>query len=73
MLLIKETGVNSIGIWNPLVQPYFIIEWDSTKPLNDFFDTVEWKELFQNWVAMVRNGYFLQTEPAFQYDCRGNI
>ncbi|MEQ7050054.1 hypothetical protein ABN764_05270 [Paenibacillaceae sp. P-4] len=51
----------------------FIIEWDSTKPLNDFFGTVEWKELFQNWVARVRNGYFIQTEPSFQYECRGNL
>lgn len=73
MLLIKEKGVNSIGIWNPLVQPYFIIEWDSTKPLNEFFGTVEWKELFQNWVARVRNGYFIQTEPSFQFECRGNL
>ncbi|WCF06665.1 hypothetical protein NDS46_20240 [Paenibacillus thiaminolyticus] len=30
LLLIKEKGVRSIGIWNPAVQLYFIIEWDST-------------------------------------------
>lgn len=73
LLLIKEKGVSSIGIWNPALQPYFIIEWDSTLPNGDFFGTVEWKELFQNWVARVRNGYFIQTEPQFQYECRARL
>ena len=67
LLLIKESGVNSIGVWNPGLTPFFIIEWDSTKPLNDFFDRVEWKEIFLNWVSQVRNGYFNQTEPKFRY------
>jgi hypothetical protein len=68
LLLIKESGVNSIGIWNLGLTPFFIIEWDSTKPLDNFFNRVEWKEIFQNWVAQVRNGYFIQTEPEFRYD-----
>jgi hypothetical protein len=70
LLLIKETGVSNIGIWNPGLIPFFIIEWDSSKQLDDFFNRVEWREIFQNWVAQVRNGYFIQTEPKFQYKCK---
>lgn len=73
LLLIKEKGVNNVGVWNPTVQPYLIIEWDSTKPINEFFGSVEWRELFQNWVARVRNGYFIQTEPSFQYECNTRL
>ncbi|WP_394531589.1 hypothetical protein [Priestia aryabhattai] len=67
LLLIKEAGVNSIGVWNPSVVPFFIIEWDSSKPLDEFFNRVEWREIFQNWVAQVRNGYFIQTQPSYRY------
>jgi hypothetical protein len=72
LLLIKEKDVSSLGIWNLGLTPFFIIEWDSTKPLDDFFNRVEWREIFQNWVAQVRNGYFIQTEPTFQYQCKDN-
>jgi hypothetical protein len=61
LLLIKEKGVNSVGVWNPAVTPFQIIEWDSTKPLDEFFNRVEWREIFQNWIAQVRSGYYYQT------------
>ncbi|MFP7159507.1 hypothetical protein SFC34_27025 [Priestia aryabhattai] len=70
LLLIKEKGVNSVGVWNPAVTPFQIIEWDSTKPLDEFFNRVEWREIFQNWIAQVRSGYYYQTEPQYRYGPR---
>ena len=70
LLLIKEKGVNSVGVWNPAVIPFQIIEWDSTKPLDEFFNRVEWREIFQNWIAQVRSGYYYQTEPQYRYGPR---
>ena len=67
LLLIKEKGVASLGIWDSTRIPFMIIEWDSSKPVDEFFSSVEWKEIFQNWIAEVRNGYLIQTEPQFQY------
>ncbi|MDD1513438.1 hypothetical protein [Priestia megaterium] len=67
ILLIKEKDVNGIGVWNPSVVPFCIIEWDSSKPLDEFFNRIEWREIFQNWVAQVRNGYFIQTQPSYRY------
>jgi hypothetical protein len=70
LLLIKEKGVNNVGVWNPAVTPFQIIEWDSTKPLDEFFNRVEWREIFQNWIAQVRSGYYYQTEPQYRYGPR---
>ncbi len=72
LLLIKESGVASTGMWNPTIEPYFIIEWNSSLPLDAFFKSIEWKELLQNWAAHVRSGYYIQTEPEFKYRCNPN-
>jgi len=55
LLLIKEKGVNNVGLWNPAVTPFLIIEWS---------------EVFQNWIAQVRGGYYYQTEPQYRYGPR---
>ena len=47
LLLIKEAGVNSIGVWNPSVVPFFIIEWDSSKPLDEFLTVLNGEKYFK--------------------------
>lgn len=70
MLLIREKKVEPSGVFAPGNTPFLsFLEWDSTKPIDDFFDSIQWKEVFQNWVAHVRNGYYIQTNPPFQYKC----
>lgn len=71
LLLIRETGVEQNGIWSFGIGPFLILEWDSTAPdpINSFFAKNDWKSIFQNWTGQVRNGYYIQTEPPFQYSC----
>lgn len=71
LLLIRETGVEQNGIWAFGIGPFLILEWDSTAPdpIAAFFDKNDWKSIFQNWVSQVRNGYYIQTQPPFQYSC----
>lgn len=71
LLLIRETGVEQNGIWAYGIGPFLILEWDSTAPdpIASFFSKNDWKSIFQNWVGQVRNGYYIQTEPPFQYSC----
>ncbi|WP_129709833.1 hypothetical protein [Priestia megaterium] len=51
LLLIEEKGVNNVGVWNPAVTPFLIIEWDFTKPLDAFLNRVERREILQNWIV----------------------
>ncbi|MCX7922546.1 MAG: hypothetical protein N3B21_11155 [Clostridia bacterium] len=71
LLLIRETGVEQNGIWSFGIGPFLILEWDSTvvNPIETFFTRNDWKSIFQNWVAQVRSGYYIQTQPEFQYSC----
>jgi hypothetical protein len=71
LLLIRETGVEQNGIWSFGIGPFLILEWDSTAsdPIASFFAQNDWKSIFQNWVGQVRNGFYLQTQPPFQYAC----
>lgn len=69
ILLIRETGVEQNGIWAFGIGPFLILEWDSNVPVDDFFNRNDWKEIFQNWISHVRNGFYLQTQPEFQYSC----
>ncbi|MCD7034245.1 hypothetical protein LRR81_08360 [Metabacillus sp. GX 13764] len=68
LLLVREIGTDTArGIWERGNSPFIILEWDSTKPLDDFFQIVQWRSAFANWNAHVRNGYYNQTEPPFRY------
>lgn len=69
ILLIREAGVEQSGIWSFGIGPFLILEWDPTRPLEDFFTSNAWLEIFQNWISQVRNGFYLQTQPEFQYSC----
>ncbi|MGN6710976.1 hypothetical protein [Anaerocolumna jejuensis] len=71
LLLIRETGVEQNGIWSFGIGPFLLLEWDSTvaDPITSFFSKNDWKSIFQNWVGQVRNGYYIQTEPPYQYSC----
>jgi hypothetical protein len=49
------------------ITPFRVLVWDSSKGIDFFFSSVEWKEALQNWSAEVRSGYFLQTQPSYDY------
>ncbi|HWP95626.1 MAG TPA: hypothetical protein VN426_02170 [Syntrophomonadaceae bacterium] len=78
MLLIIQSGVVMQGIFSFGIAPFTILTWNSDpanpKPgdINAFFNSVSWKEILKNWAAEVRNGYFIQTNPEFQYSCNGS-
>lgn len=74
LLLIREMGVEQTGIWSFGVGPFLILEWDSTapNPIETFFARNDWKSIFENWVGQVRTGYYIQTQPQFQYSCLHN-
>lgn len=67
LLLIQEQEIEQAGIWNSNRESIYIIRWDSTRPMEEFFGSLEWREMFQNWSSHVRNGYNQQTEPDFQF------
>lgn len=69
ILLIRETTVEQTGIWAFGIGPFLLLEWDPTQPMSTFFKSTAWQEIFQNWIAQVRNGFYLQTQPPFQYTC----
>jgi hypothetical protein len=71
ILLVRESGVEQNGVWSFGVGPFLILEWDSSLPVMSFFKRIDWREIFQNWTAQVRNGFYLQTEPPFRYECQG--
>lgn len=72
LLLIREVDVEQNGIWAFGIGPFLLLEWDSTQPVGDFFRRNDWKEIFQNWISHVRNGYYIQTQPEFKYGCEKN-
>ncbi len=59
----SEQDVNQQGG----IFPFRVLIWDSSKGIDSFFESVEWKEVLQNWSAEVRSGYFIQTRPQFHY------
>lgn len=78
LLVIQRKRVNDMivpragGIWGgggPLA-PFTPIEWFSdTVSVDQFFRSVQWKEVLQNWAGQVRSGYFIQTEPEYKFSC----
>lgn len=69
MLLIRESTVEQSGIWAFGIGPFLLLEWNPNLPLENFFNSTAWLEIFQNWISQVRNGFYLQTQPSFQYNC----
>ncbi len=72
ILLVREKGTDvNNGIWAGGIAPLnTFIEWDSeNQTVDQFFNSIQWREAFANWSAEVRNGYFIQTEPKFKYGC----
>lgn len=69
ILLIRESDVEQNGIWSFGIGPFLILEWDPSKPMEEFFRSNAWLEIFENWVCQVRNGFYIQTQPPFQYTC----
>jgi hypothetical protein len=60
---VSEQDVNQQGG----IFPFRVLIWDSSKGIDYFFESVEWKEMLQNWAAEVRSGYFIQTSSKFDY------
>jgi hypothetical protein len=73
ILLIRESGVEQNGVWAFGIGPFLILEWDSSQPVEAFFERNDWKEIFQNWIGHVRSGFYIQTQPEFKYTCSVNI
>ena len=71
LLLVRESGTDkNRGIWERGSAPFFILEWDSdNQSVDAFFQSVEWRETFANWVGHVRSGYYMQTEPTYHFRC----
>lgn len=68
ILLVRESGTDvSNGIWAGGITPLNIfVDWDSdNQSVDDFFNSVQWREVFANWAAEVRGNYLLRTEPLF--------
>lgn len=68
ILLVRERGTDvNNGVWAGGITPLNIfIDWDSdNQSVDDFFNSVQWREVFANWAAEVRGNYMLRTEPLF--------
>lgn len=74
LLLVKQSTIPAGGVWGdsgPLI-PYTPLIWFSnTTTVDQFFDSVQWKEALQNWAGQVRSGYFIQTGSEYKYTCDG--
>ena len=49
------------------IVPYRVLVWDSSRPIDYFFASVEWNEMLKNWSAEVRSGFFYSTNPPYKY------
>jgi hypothetical protein len=69
LLVIERTMQDRAGgIWTGQLAPFTPVVWFSaTVSVDQFFNSVQWKEALQNWAGQVRSGYFAQTAPEFEY------
>lgn len=72
LLLVIESGMEkkASGVWSGQTAPFTPIVWHSSNDpdtVEEFFESVMWKEALHNWAGQVRSGYFAQTGPEFQY------
>lgn len=67
-LFITESSVANQDVFESGgIIPFRVLVWDPSQGIDYFFNSVEWKEMLQNWSAEVRTGYYLQTLPPFEY------
>lgn len=67
-LFITENSVSNQDVYESGgIIPFRVLVWDSSKSIDSFFSSIEWKEMLQNWAAEVRSGYYLKTLPPFKY------
>ena len=67
-LFITESSVSNQDVYESGgIIPFRVLVWDSSKSIDSFFSSIEWKEMLQNWAAEVRSGYYLKTLPPFKY------
>lgn len=74
LLLVKQSTIPAGGVWGdggPLAPFTPLIWFSNTTTVDEFFESVQWKEALHNWAGQVRSGYFIQTEPEFKYTCNG--
>ncbi|MCM2590962.1 hypothetical protein Q0N12_13220 [Rossellomorea marisflavi] len=72
ILLVREKGTDlTNGLWLGGIPPLnTLIEWDSeNQSVDEFFESVSWREAFAFWTAEVRTTYYNLTEPDVQYRC----
>ncbi|MCM3587333.1 hypothetical protein M3182_16470 [Mesobacillus maritimus] len=69
LLVIERTMQDRAGgIWTGQLAPFTPVVWfSSTVTVDQFFNSVQWKEALHNWAGQVRSGYFAQTAPEFEY------
>ncbi|MDP4095801.1 hypothetical protein OIN60_03225 [Paenibacillus sp. P96] len=69
ILLVREKGTDvNAGIWQGGITPLnTFVDWDSeNQSVEQFFRSVQWREVLANWAAEVRAEYYLRTEPPFR-------
>ncbi|WP_233505361.1 hypothetical protein [Sporosarcina sp. BI001-red] len=72
ILLVRESDTDlTNGLWLGGIPPLnTLIVWDSDhQSVDEFFNSITWREAFAFWVAEVRTAYYIQTEPDFKYGC----
>lgn len=69
LMILVEEGVNNNGIFGGVLEqgadPFNIIRFSlkDNETINDFFNTVFWRETFVDWVGQIRCKYTKETEP----------
>ncbi|MCX7748099.1 MAG: hypothetical protein N2645_14625 [Clostridia bacterium] len=72
IMLMVEDGVSTNSTFGGVLEqgagPFNIIRFDLQTPqsIPNFFNSVFWKETFEDWVGAVRCAYNKQTEPNFK-------
>lgn len=71
LLVIENTMQQAGGVWGGGGQlaPFTPVVWFSNEGVDEFFNSVQWKEVLHNWAGQVRSGFFIQTGPEFDYTC----
>jgi len=67
LFITESTASNQDVYESGGILPFRVLVWDSSNGINYFFNSIEWKEMLQNWAAEVRSGYYIQTRPPFEY------
>lgn len=71
-----ENGVSMNGVFGGILQlgagPFNIITFDANNPqdVTNFFNSVNWRETFVDWVGEVRACYNKRTQPTYKCNCQ---